>query len=82
VLIGSRKKQFVFIERRSFVRSDVDHRHRCALLRISATVTLGKIYCQANPDGTTPDDQDLGVDATGHERTVKTISTADIDTIG
>jgi hypothetical protein len=83
VLIGSRKKrvyrapQLRPLRRRppSSVRPSphLGDRH--------AYATLGKIYCQANPDRTTPDDQDLGVDATGHERTVKTMSTADIDTV-
>jgi hypothetical protein len=41
----------------------------------------GEVHCQGKPDWTTPDDQDLGVNATDHGRTVKTISTADIDAL-
>jgi hypothetical protein len=30
-------------------------------------VASGEIHCQAEPDGTTPDDQDLRIDAMRHD---------------
>jgi hypothetical protein len=35
----------------------------------------GEVHCQCKADWTTPYDQDLGVDAMDHGRTVKTMST-------